>query len=298
MRSSGSQSLGGAKQPGRCHDGVRSQPELHGQREDTDNFFLAFKLHSCCLAAQSPFPSAFLYYEKFVIAMSISTSHQQNSTRSDEAESCEDQRSKKQYDNPLAGFFDRRKWHDDRYEHFIRPGLEDFPLGYPRLAARQNSDVNTLLFRRFGWLRCRTLLHLQDEIQVLETNLCELDRKHAIEAPYRLKSRRIDETLLDETTAYTRTAMMKEIRLKLDVYDDLLARQHSISALPKPERSMFRSHFDWITNEAPLLKEETDFLRHWDDFLHLGEPPDSACFVSVVSTILPGWMKKVRITTN
>ena len=210
-------------------------------------------------------------------------------------DSIENQRPRSRHRNPFAYFLGNRKWHDDRYEHFVSPCLEDFPQGYPRLAAHANSDIDTLLFRRFGWLRCRALLHVQDELQVLETNLRNLDQKHGSEASHRLMSKRIDETFHDEGIAYTRTAMMNEIKSKLKEYDDLLARQHAISSRPKPGKREFRSYFDWIINDPPVVEEELQFVYHKDDFLALGEQADSwlGPLVDGVSHILPDSLQKV-----
>jgi hypothetical protein len=55
--------------------------------------------------------------------------------------------------------------------------VEDYPEGYPRLAAYIDSDVDNTLFRRFGILHARTLLYKQAEITELEKQLLELDQK-------------------------------------------------------------------------------------------------------------------------
>lgn len=205
------------------------------------------------------------------------------------------QSSRTRHYNPFASCFGRRKWHDDRYERFISPALEDYPQGYPRLAAHTNSDIDTLLFRRFGWLRCRALLHVQDELQVLETDLRDLDRKHEAEASHRLISKRIDEAYYDEGAAYTRTSMMKGIKSKLKEYDDLLARQHCITSIPKPGKREFRSYFDWIINDPPVVEEEIQFIYHKDDFLTLGQQADSwlGPLVDGISQMLPKVLKNV-----
>ena len=189
--------------------------------------------------------------------------------------SVEDQSSHTKDRSPFNSIFGRRKWHDDRYSHFISPSLEDYPQGYPRLAAHNNSDIDTLLYRRFGWLRCRALFHIQDELQVLETNLRSLDQKHEQEAPHRLISKRIDEAWHEEGMAFTRTAMMVEIKAKLKEYDDLLARQHAISSLPRPGKREFKSYFDWIINDPPVVEEEFRFIYHKEYFVQLGEQADS-----------------------
>lgn len=54
--------------------------------------------------------------------------------------------------------------------------MEDRRNGYPRLAAFINSDLDFVVFRRFGHLHVRYLLYLQDEIAEMEQQLHTLDR--------------------------------------------------------------------------------------------------------------------------
>ena len=68
--------------------------------------------------------------------------------------------------------------------------VEDYPLGWPRLAAFLNSDDNFTIFRKFGQSHCRVLVQLQAEITALEQDLLELDRSDSREGSgtlYRLK---------------------------------------------------------------------------------------------------------------
>jgi hypothetical protein len=55
--------------------------------------------------------------------------------------------------------------------------VEDHPEGYPRLAAFIDSDIDNVLFRRFGILHARLLLYKQTEITELELQLRQLDKK-------------------------------------------------------------------------------------------------------------------------
>ena len=76
-----------------------------------------------------------------------------------------------------------------------KPGIEvdDYPIGYPKLAAMEDLDPNFMITRRFGWLHMRLLLHLQDEITELEATLQAMDKLNADTDPLRLVSRRRDE---------------------------------------------------------------------------------------------------------
>ncbi|KAF2789188.1 hypothetical protein K505DRAFT_365832 [Melanomma pulvis-pyrius CBS 109.77] len=53
--------------------------------------------------------------------------------------------------------------------------LEDYPVGYPRLAAFKSSEPDFSLYRSFKYLHARVILELQYDIQNLERDLVELD---------------------------------------------------------------------------------------------------------------------------
>jgi hypothetical protein len=51
-----------------------------------------------------------------------------------------------------------------------------------------NSDPNFPVYRRFGTLHHRVILHRQQELAKLERRLNDLDKKDANDYPYRLQS--------------------------------------------------------------------------------------------------------------
>jgi hypothetical protein len=57
--------------------------------------------------------------------------------------------------------------------------VDDYPEGYPQLAAFMNSDDTFANVRRFGRLSSRLLLHLQNELTALEKQLDDLDKSDA-----------------------------------------------------------------------------------------------------------------------
>jgi hypothetical protein len=57
--------------------------------------------------------------------------------------------------------------------------VDNYPEGYPQLAAFMNSDESFAIFRKFGQTNCRVMIHLQSEIAALEKELEELDRSDA-----------------------------------------------------------------------------------------------------------------------
>ena len=66
---------------------------------------------------------------------------------------------------------------------------EGRPKGYPRLATLIGSDEKFMLYRKFGYLQSRILLHRQDELRELEEDLYHLDVVAAKQNPASLQSR-------------------------------------------------------------------------------------------------------------
>ncbi|KAG8530119.1 uncharacterized protein KY384_005601 [Bacidia gigantensis] len=160
---------------------------------------------------------------------------------------------------------------DDRYDHFKAIHLEDYPDGYPRLAAFMTSDINTRVFRRFGWERNRLLLHKQDRIAELSDQLRELDKADEVANPERLYSRRDDE----EQASCERQRLMHQMSTDLKEYDDLLTREHTISSITKPSKNNHRTIFDWVYNNKPVVWDEYQYLYQQDDFVLLGNQRDN-----------------------
>lgn len=94
--------------------------------------------------------------------------------------------------------------------------VDSCPEGYPQLAAFLDSDENFMLYRRFGYLQARILLHKQDELRALETKLDTLDKKdneHQDTKRY-LKSRDRDDKRKDSK----RKALLHEIEIVYKEY--------------------------------------------------------------------------------
>jgi hypothetical protein len=73
--------------------------------------------------------------------------------------------------------------------------VESCPEGYPQTAAFLDSDENFMLYRRFGYLQSRIILHKQDELRALEERLDRLDQKDDEDEKTKryLKSRDLDD---------------------------------------------------------------------------------------------------------
>jgi hypothetical protein len=87
--------------------------------------------------------------------------------------------------------------------------VEEYPRGYPQLAALQSSDPVFTIFRRFATLHTRSLLLAQDELCSLEERLQAIDA--AERTQLYLSSREHDANM-------DRRNILPEIRLKLREY--------------------------------------------------------------------------------
>jgi hypothetical protein len=93
--------------------------------------------------------------------------------------------------------------------------VEDYPNGWPQLAAFINSDDNLAVVRRFGLLQSRLLVMLQAEITNLESKLHKLDQEdnESQATHYRLQT-----THHKEEWGRERKHLTEEIQTKLNIY--------------------------------------------------------------------------------
>jgi hypothetical protein len=99
--------------------------------------------------------------------------------------------------------------------------VEDYPLGYPRVAAFMNSDENFLIYRRFGFLHPRILLRKQDELRTIEWSLDDLDHQDFLESEQTrkcLQPRAEDESRRDIDKQGTRKMLLEEAEKKVYEY--------------------------------------------------------------------------------
>ena len=97
--------------------------------------------------------------------------------------------------------------------------VDSYPRGYPRMAACQACDANFSIYRKFGWLHNRVLLHLQAELAKLEFDLQMMDDNQA-------ESREFKERvglMSDGREKARKKETLTEIKTKLAEYDDLYA---------------------------------------------------------------------------
>jgi hypothetical protein len=83
-----------------------------------------------------------------------------------------------------------------------------FPRGYPELAACMKTDIDFVMFRRFGYLHLRHLLYLQEELSSIEKEICHQDLEET--KPINLMSRQLDTNEKRKATMTTMIAKLKE----------------------------------------------------------------------------------------
>jgi hypothetical protein len=92
------------------------------------------------------------------------------------------------------------------------------PLGYPRLASFINSDENFKLYRQFGYVHTRVLLHMQCELASMEAMLKKMDKVDNGDPDRQLLLRSQDASIHDNPE---REKLLKDFRGKLKEYGKL-----------------------------------------------------------------------------
>lgn len=107
--------------------------------------------------------------------------------------------------------------------------MEDYPAGFPKVAAFVDSDENFVFYRIFGWLSSRILLYNQDKLMELEEDLRKLDGCDARQDPHRLQNRQRDDARFDDARP-RRRLLFEKIEPLLKQYrkciDFLIKKRH------------------------------------------------------------------------
>ncbi|ORY09511.1 hypothetical protein BCR34DRAFT_589249 [Clohesyomyces aquaticus] len=150
--------------------------------------------------------------------------------------------------------------------------LQDFPRGYPLLAAFQSSEPSFSIYRCFNYLHSRVILELQDELRVLEKDLTKLDKIDSNNGnEKRLGSRANDlKQAQAEKTESKRAKLIASIRDKLVNYDEILVKARELNAFQRPSNRDYRSFRTWFWNEKPIGYElEEQFIKRKEDLVTL-----------------------------
>ncbi|PMD32017.1 hypothetical protein L207DRAFT_471355 [Hyaloscypha variabilis F] len=151
---------------------------------------------------------------------------------------------------------------------FKRNNVDNYPEGYPQLAAFMASDDNLSIYRKFERPCNRVLLDLQSQITALVNRLDELDRldKSSSTTSYRLQSIKHEEGWDDE-----QRKLITELQERLSTYYDLLLKNSQLKALGLPLKHNHQSLFYWIEGKKPIVEDQDEFILHEDDLVALAD---------------------------
>ncbi|KAE9363026.1 hypothetical protein N431DRAFT_357224 [Stipitochalara longipes BDJ] len=150
---------------------------------------------------------------------------------------------------------------------FRRNNVDDYPAGYPQLAAFIASHDNFCIFRKFDRASNRVLLHLQSEIAALNDSLDEMDKSdNGSATAYRLQSVRHEEGW-DES----QRRIIMQLQEKIPIYYDLLLKSNQLKALGPPLKHNHRSLYHWIEGKKPVIEEQDSWILHEDDLVALAD---------------------------
>ena len=208
--------------------------------------------------------------------------------------------------------------------NMIIPSLESFPDGYPQLGCFLDSDESFMMYRRFGLLHSRLLLHKQDRLRELEEELQMLDRVDARSEEGRLALQCREEDDAREpppAPRRSRTMLLQEIETELTAYGRLygptvvgemldadlgelgrvLTQAQQLCAMNKPSTHDHRSVINFFENVEPLVEEERKFIYHQEDLVTIRAGRENAWLDAVVEKFLrlyPCRPMKVRMSSS
>ncbi|KAF7883103.1 uncharacterized protein EAF01_011612 [Botrytis porri] len=123
--------------------------------------------------------------------------------------------------------------------------------GYPQLAAVINSDEQSMIYRRFGFLQTRLLLNKQEEMRVLEDRLYHIDRYYGRNEPARLRSHDTCNAIDDD-----HKNIVVEIEKKYNEYAQLLTHARTLARFDKPRAADYLQLKAYFKRKAPLCGDK------------------------------------------
>jgi hypothetical protein len=193
--------------------------------------------------------------------------------------------------------------------------VDDYPEGYPQLAAFANSCDTFANVRRFGRLSYRLLAHLQNDLIEMEKVLDKLDKKDAADKTMKKRLRgyenyngwddeqrklvsKISTTYSQYGTLYP--SRSEEGKLTL-LPADIVLKDAGLRALGKCPPRNAKALFTWVWDEKPLAiaAGKSDFIFYPDDLVSLaGQSQHDRPFENFVESFLDSyplsWIK-VRV---
>lgn len=193
-------------------------------------------------------------------------------------------------------------------QHLTFDTVEDYPQGYPRVSCYLDNDEQFMIYRRFGLVHARLLLHKQDQLRRMEDDLLEMDKLDSRSDDGRrcLRSRMMDEARKPhEHGRESRNELLERIEKKTIEYGmlqprfevrasnahlmvgQLLLQAQQLVAMNKPASRDHKSLVNFIENDPNLLAEGDDeFAYHKEDLVTLRSGREYAWLDAAVERIL------------
>lgn len=154
--------------------------------------------------------------------------------------------------------------------HFLQGPLQGYELLAQKLASADD-DTPQPIYRRFGHLQHRSILHLQDVISEMEAELKMLDETLAqlttdANGIHHSQSRRLDRV---HHIGARRHQVLDCLTHHLTQYNQLLASQKA-STLISPSPSQVDEYKTWLYSHQPIPANEATFLNHESDLMLFG----------------------------
>lgn len=174
--------------------------------------------------------------------------------------------------------------------------VDDYPEGYPQLAAFANSCDTFANVRRFGRLSYRLLAHLQNDLIDMEKVLDKLDKKDAA-----------DNTMEKRLRGYEnyngwddeQRKLVSKISTAYSQYADIVLKDAGLRALGKCPPRNAKALFTWVWDEKPLAigAGKSDFIFYPDDLVSLaGQSQHDRPFENFIESFLDSyplpWIKR------
>lgn len=94
-----------------------------------------------------------------------------------------------------------------------------------------------------------------------------------------------------------RSFLFTRIREELNLYDDLVTREHKLSAMPRPTRRDLVSYWNFLKNNGCLVCTEQEFIYYHNDMINISAKESHwlETLLQICILRLPDWAQDVSI---
>ncbi|MCJ1382307.1 hypothetical protein MMC17_005420 [Xylographa soralifera] len=166
--------------------------------------------------------------------------------------------------------------------------LEEYPMGYPRVSCYLDSDDAFMIYRRFGLLQSRLLLHKQDELRKMEEELLTMDTRDdkTEEGQDLLRCWSRDRKRVSCNGKETRKQLMGRIEKASFEYGQILLQAQQLANMSKPSKRDHASVVNFIEAHQPLSEQDRSFIYHKEDLVTLKNSDEHTWLDSAVERLL------------